>query len=70
MTENKAKRWLFVPLCQQKIVEEDSVIKSTESYGMIVKQNDSIGVLTKIDKGKNMKVIFFKNNINLGVCFE
>ncbi len=37
---------------------------------MTFKQNDAIGILTKIDKHKNMKVMFFKNNINLGVCFE
>ena len=37
---------------------------------MSFKQNDVVGVLTRVDKYKNMKVNFFKNNINLGLCFE
>lgn len=37
---------------------------------MSIKQNDIIGVFVKIDKQKNMKLTFFKNNINLGSCFE
>lgn len=37
---------------------------------MTFKQNDLVGVLAKIDKHKNMRVTFFKNGVNLGVCFE
>jgi hypothetical protein len=36
---------------------------------MTFKQNDIIGVLIRIDKYKNMKINFFRNNINLGLCF-
>ena len=36
---------------------------------MPVKQNDIIGVLATIDKHKNMKITYFKNSVNLGVCF-
>jgi hypothetical protein len=37
---------------------------------MTFKQNDIIGVFARIDKNKILKINFFKNNVNLGLCIE
>lgn len=68
--EDGKRKWLYSPLSLQKVYEENNEVKATEPYGMTFKQNDAVGVLTRIDKHRNMKVSFFKNNVNLGVCFE
>jgi hypothetical protein len=64
------KKWYFNPLTQLKIYIENNEIKYTEKYGIVVKQGDSIGVLVKIDKSGMMRVNFYRNSANLGMCFE
>lgn len=68
-SDSGSTKWYFSPLAMQKhTIEGENIM--TEAYGMTFKQNDTVGVLTKIDKHRVMRVSFFKNNVNLGVCFE
>lgn len=67
---SSGKKWIFTPLRRLKeVFEGDNCIES-ESYGVPLKQGDSLGILLKIDKSKTMRVIFYRNCTGLGLCWK